>query len=61
MNELAYCDRCETECRAEELIYPSADYILWGKALGLEPEAICDECAEVAFDNEQEKLAQGLI
>jgi len=61
MNELAYCDRCETECRADELHYPTTDYILWGKALGLEPESICDNCAEEAFDREQEKLAKGMV
>lgn len=61
MNEMAYCDRCETETREEELIYPTADYILWAKALGMTPESICDACAEEDFDREQEKLAKGMV
>jgi len=52
MNELAYCDRCEAETPAEQLNYPDRDYILWGKALGMEPQSLCDECAEADFDRE---------
>lgn len=61
MSELAYCDRCEAETPAEQLNYPDRDYILWMKALGFAPQSVCDDCAEEAFDNEQERLASGLI
>lgn len=61
MNEMVYCDNCEIECREDELNYPTLAYISWAKALGYTPEAVCDNCAEEAFDREQEKLASGMI
>ena len=61
MEKKDYCGDCEVEFPESELHYADAGSQEWAKALGFQYEPKCEDCAEAAFDREQERLARGWV
>lgn len=58
MEKKNYCGDCEGLFLSSELHWPDAYTVEWLKAMNVEIEPKCEDCAEKAFDADQENLTR---
>lgn len=58
MEKKNYCKDCDGLFPNSELHWPDAYTVEWLKAMKMDIEPTCEDCAEKAFDNAQESLTR---